>query len=481
FEKDLKTLVDLKKIKTIENKFERASLKPILNIEQLLDRAGGFIGNGGNAVICEKRTVSLDIAEGEASSLIPQLGDSTLDEFEKAELAIARVGAISPELGVRLLNELDLFKKSSEFLKDFKLTKIYDSKHKYLPKDCSKVRQIASHRDTVMPGEALYSIDANLWDRMDNNSKAALVLHEIIYRLAFLNGARDSVSVRSFVRLIVSGRISLVGARDYYQLMIATYLLPNVHSFVFQGYRLALTPRAFTSKDLHKADISDFAIETDIHGRIIGGAVLKGMGGKETVEVSFEELSLGSKHSLLPSTAEQAVDLPLIYFDSYGIPKKVRFNSGYRIPYSFMNEKIYFQTGSSGGFLYLDSIGLPTGGHILEGITLKLSGAKEPTTFDVVVFEGDHIRRVYSKEVVSDYPNKTKLLVNATIPGLVISVGDLYCHQEGTVIPMPGEVILTQDLKIDIVEMIKEEEAREDGNLLVLREIVEGRAVPCKD
>lgn len=151
-----------------------------------LSWAGGDIeGNGGDVVVCPgKNPFMLDILEAKYNGFKVDLGDSNLSVEKKLELAIARMRMQLPVFADNLSFYLNKFKEESVFLDDVTLVDIPDSQHVALPTGCH-LQQIAIFEDLGIPHRKVYTIDNDLWEMMDNDNKAILILHEVIYRSAY--------------------------------------------------------------------------------------------------------------------------------------------------------------------------------------------------------------------------------------------------------------------------------------------------------
>jgi hypothetical protein len=165
--------------------------------------AGGDLeGNGGDAVYCpatDKYTI-LDIVEASRNKLSVSLGDPSLSPEDKVKLAAKRLEKHIPNLAAWIYYRLDNFFDEASIEKDITLIDIPDSNHVSLPKGCDLV-QVAVFEDLGIPHRNVYTIDKNIWDKLDNDNKAVLILHEIIYRLS---GQKNSIRSRYLNGLVFS-------------------------------------------------------------------------------------------------------------------------------------------------------------------------------------------------------------------------------------------------------------------------------------
>lgn len=201
------------------------------------------VGNGGDAIYCQKEdgTVTaelLDFYEGRTRGLTMNMDGATTVE-EKINLIINRVEQHDLFLGLVIREGLEHFYANREFTED-DLIDIPDSLHIRKPKNC-EVKQAAIFKmpHELLPGESAYLINQPLWDLMDNDSKAGLILHEVLYRYARNVHHSDSVATRVALSVIATkkfedegveflypfiGNVNPPGAGIYYQVRILKQL-----------------------------------------------------------------------------------------------------------------------------------------------------------------------------------------------------------------------------------------------------------------
>ena len=96
------------------------------------------------------------------------------------------------------------------------LRDISDSEELSLGENCEK-KQIAVNRVglPVHPTRKMYTIDERLWEKLDEEQKAGLILHEIIYSFALKNGAKNSINARYYNSVISSSDFSSLDPFTY--------------------------------------------------------------------------------------------------------------------------------------------------------------------------------------------------------------------------------------------------------------------------
>ena len=183
---------------------------------------GSEAGNGGNTVVCRDSagkvlTVELlDFYEARVMRGINRdLGDSTLGAAEKIELALKRLDPLSPLRANDYRKQALEFDSNALYLPGIQLVPVPDSFHVAFPDGCA-VEQAAVRKTPVFPEDRLYTINKDLWDRMDGDSRAGLVLHEIIYREL---AADVSVGARYFNSYLTSRKLEAMTRGDFIKLI----------------------------------------------------------------------------------------------------------------------------------------------------------------------------------------------------------------------------------------------------------------------
>lgn len=172
---------------------------------------GGMDGGGGNAVVCRDnegrvtRAKLLDLFEGEAlEDLVPQKFDESLSFEEIAKLVAKNIdrggsgnshsctsttssGGVVIERTVQigpLLSSESTTNWVEYVLKNYKvlpaevgLEPIADSGHFIFPRDC-KIEQVAVYRDD---SNRIFFVN-DIWMALDKVHKAALIVHEALYK-----------------------------------------------------------------------------------------------------------------------------------------------------------------------------------------------------------------------------------------------------------------------------------------------------------
>ncbi|AHZ85119.1 hypothetical protein Bb109J_c2429 [Bdellovibrio bacteriovorus] len=207
----------------------------------------GFIGgdekgNGGSVIYCENRFESqryevLDLFEAR------EIQTFEMDVIEGIEYKkilremIARLADINPTRASLYYSFLETFDREALFLKGTEFTDIPDRGWGALPKGCTLVQGAVQYKRPSIKGHRYY-FNKDVWDRMTNTQRSALVLHEFIYReglqpennfqtsngVRLMNGFLHSTMMRDvtlpqYIDLLQRSGLQLADANGYHILL----------------------------------------------------------------------------------------------------------------------------------------------------------------------------------------------------------------------------------------------------------------------
>lgn len=164
--------------------------------------AGTEHGNGGGAVVCRgpnheiKSIELLDFYEQrEILQLNRDLGPTNTSYLEKIKYVLAHRKNFAPFRAKLWGSQADNFLNESVFLKGVKFNRLNDTGNIFIPEGCD-FEQVAVQDEPLFTRQKRFKINQDLWDAMDDENRAGLVLHEIIYREAISYGHEDSIRSR---------------------------------------------------------------------------------------------------------------------------------------------------------------------------------------------------------------------------------------------------------------------------------------------
>jgi hypothetical protein len=208
--------------------------------------SGRTVGNGGDVIVCENQAGEmqsielLDFYEGRVlKGIQTELGEASWSIERKIAYALERMKRVSPARAERYAKDAATFFEETLFLDDATLEDIPDTGNIVIPRNC-KVQQIANQSPPLYPEDKRYVIDRHLWNALDNNGRAGLILHEVIYREALELKHDNSVSVRFLNANLSSRKIESMTVQQY------TKFLQDLgfETTSIQGALISLVPQA---------------------------------------------------------------------------------------------------------------------------------------------------------------------------------------------------------------------------------------------
>lgn len=170
----------------------------------------GTVGNGGDVVVCRDGSgaiASVELLDFYEARVIRgftiDLGAPTLPVAQKVQTAIGRMSGLAPLKTKQLLSWAADFEKEAIRLADVTLIDVPDSAHIVVPNNC-RIEQIAIQRDPEFDTDKRYTINKDIWDRLDADNQAGLIIHEVLYR-EFKKLKSNSMSTR-YWNAVLSGK-----------------------------------------------------------------------------------------------------------------------------------------------------------------------------------------------------------------------------------------------------------------------------------
>ncbi len=149
--------------------------------------AGVEVGNGGDAVVCRNQDQSiksvelLDYYEARVEKGL-KINLNVNDSVEKNVKTLIERISIKDNQPKQFLNVyMKAFANEVKFLPNTELVDIPDSHHMTFPSNC-RVEQLAIQKQPVYPQDPRYTINQDLWEKMDSANQAGLIMHELLYR-----------------------------------------------------------------------------------------------------------------------------------------------------------------------------------------------------------------------------------------------------------------------------------------------------------
>lgn len=220
--------LQLEKSKALEEIYG-STIENLKSPDRVQKVGGGDLG-GGNILICQTGLYTysarlLDLYEAEVKGLNIDFGSGSTF-IEKLDYVFDRLDKVSPgRAGVYRAMARNLLNQDTQWVQNTFMPLIDDVKAVKIPKGCLLV--LAAYQRPInqerLPNVKTYFIDRDMFALLSEESKAALILHEVLYREARYGGAMNSDFVRSLVGVLVSDKIL-----EYDAVKLNTFYKKNV-------------------------------------------------------------------------------------------------------------------------------------------------------------------------------------------------------------------------------------------------------------
>ncbi|MBS1971376.1 MAG: hypothetical protein JSU04_13795 [Bdellovibrionales bacterium] len=207
-----------------------ASVHAVLLDGPRVGNGGPRVGNGGVVLICKNRsgqaTVQLlDHYEASKRQWTLDLGSPKDHYFQKVAAVIDSIQRLNPSRAALYQEWLASFEMDTYFT-DAKLNLLKDTGEIDTPPKGCDLAQAAVHQDTNLRGDRRYIINKGIWNKLDNNGKAGLVLHEMIYRELVTQYPPHGTSyfARSLNAFFSSREVKTMHLQEYYNNLSANYV-----------------------------------------------------------------------------------------------------------------------------------------------------------------------------------------------------------------------------------------------------------------
>lgn len=189
-------------------------------------------GNGGFTVVCPDSSVVLDLFETDVNGIVRVRYSSELTALAKAQDIVARLKSLDPAREALYQTWLQEFFSEASFVKNAKFAPVNDLGLVALPANCA-LKQVVFQRNPSVLNSSRYLIDSELWNSIDENQKAALMIHEIIYR-EVINGSSFETSserVRQFNALLHANVFKNWNLKTYLDVLKSLH----ISTYTYQG------------------------------------------------------------------------------------------------------------------------------------------------------------------------------------------------------------------------------------------------------
>lgn len=138
-------------------------------------------GNGGFVLTCQGQAPQvLDLYEATTRFGLTTVAATGDNEIAKASALIHRLAILDPQRAATLQTWLNTFMQEAQFV-DGSFARTPDLGLVLIPDSCSLDQTVVQQQPSVV-NKFRYLINKKLWNGLDADNKAALIVHELIYR-----------------------------------------------------------------------------------------------------------------------------------------------------------------------------------------------------------------------------------------------------------------------------------------------------------
>lgn len=248
----------------------------------------------------------------------PDLGAPDLAVADKIEHMLRRLERLDPARVTLLRGWLATFDQERAWLDNGgSLPSVDDigGIREILPSGCTVLQAAGQRIPLNPPFDPYYIIDQALWNRLNNDSRAGLILHELIYRDGVNRGHDDSIGTRFLVAMLASDLIDRGAiSTEEYQRSLFRYRFDSYSVGYFRLYPdhpvSASDARAFCEGLASNAELAKAE-----------GGYIRNSSGHDVNLAYFKSSAVGRYILALPS------DMRLIFLVSYDVLKIYRLYS----------------------------------------------------------------------------------------------------------------------------------------------------------
>lgn len=183
-------------------------------------------GNAGFALFCAGQApIVLDLYEVTTRDLGVVRFSKAATAVDKAVDLASRLEIVDPARARQYKASALDFMNSAQFVTDLGIRKTPDLGLVTVPTDCT-LEQVVFQRNPSILNKARYVVNSNLWNQLDADNQAALILHEAIYREVINSTANELFSerVRIFNGVIHAQQVRSLLKKDYLKMLQELHL-----------------------------------------------------------------------------------------------------------------------------------------------------------------------------------------------------------------------------------------------------------------
>ncbi len=217
--------------------------------------AGTELGNGGNVIYCtdglnDHYVKLLDYYEGEIWNGLTLSFPKEGDFLQKADQILDRLQNFDPQLASAYKKRIREIYADFNLIPNINLGHVQDSYELAIPANC-ETRQIVVRLHDINPGQKRFQVSQDLWNQLDANNQAGVLLHEVIYEHFSQNLKIDEISVPAGFHESNSTSSrklnAMIASEEFQKFTIQSYSkfqqkIDGIQSMVVYGLRFYIDP-----------------------------------------------------------------------------------------------------------------------------------------------------------------------------------------------------------------------------------------------
>lgn len=223
-------------------------------------------GNGGFVFLCESQpSIVVDLQENESRGLGPVQFSKATTATEKALDIIRRLEKLDPSRAALYKSWVKDFFLTAQFLKTSSLKHTPDLGLVTIPAGC-KLEQPVFQRNPSILNSFRFTVNEDVWEQLDTDNQAALIVHEVIYREFMNSPAKEMFSerVRILNSILHADALKDLSRGDYLA------LLQDLHIAAYEHDGLTFA----TGFSLDSGDWVNLPVVLNRKGEITSGSLL---------------------------------------------------------------------------------------------------------------------------------------------------------------------------------------------------------------
>jgi hypothetical protein len=191
----------------------------------LYAQAWNRVGNGAHMIACYSsggshlKSVELfDFYERNENKEFTRVKPGKKDFLGILAGVFSTLEKVNPKQAEQYRSRLLGIQNEIEFKKGVRLTNTNDAMEVFVPSDKNcHMEQAVVRKNDALPGEKRFIVRKEFWDKLSEEGRAGVLLHEIVYEHFFMLGEKDSVKARNYNSYLMSEKFAKATPKEYWE------------------------------------------------------------------------------------------------------------------------------------------------------------------------------------------------------------------------------------------------------------------------